>query len=456
MMRGMSMSDRLFPFFRSGTAALWLLAVGAPLTAHAGAGEALLAADVPHASPLPAAAAPALATVSHPVDLRQALEAAWQRHPQTAALAARQTEAQARSELADSLTPSPASVAIGQKTDRLHGNEGQREWEVEVATPLWLPAQKAARQGEAQKGAQLLQAQTRLLRWQLAGELREAWWALAAARSSQAVARQRLATAEALAQSVQRRYAQGDLARVDANLAQGEQLAAQIALLEAEQALQQAEQRLVLLTGRPAPAELPAEPMPPFPLSPPSPPSHPETQDLAAHPQLEALRAGSELAASRVALVDASRRDAPELALRWISERRQATLPEERSVGIKLTWPLSSSARVQQDSAAARAELSQADAELAQARLRIEQDVAQARQALAAAERQLSLARERQALAADNLTLAQRSFDLGESDLPMLMRARSEAIDAEAKLRQQQVARELAVSRLHQSLGLLP
>lgn len=381
--------------------------------------------------------------------LHQALDTAWARHPRAAALASRQAEAQARAETAAGFTPQPAAVSVGQKTDRLHDNAGLREWEVEVAAPLWLPGQRDARVTEARRGAQALDAQTAHQRWQLAGEVREAWWALAAARQAHALATQRQETAKALADNVRRRFQAGDLARVDANLAQGESLAAEAELLEAGQALKQAELALRALTGEGAPTDLPPETAG---TSIDANEAHP----IDHHPWLQALRATSALAGSRVALADASGREPPQIALAWISERSEATRPYERSVGIRLTLPLSSSGRVRQDSAAARADAAQAEAELAQARARVEQDEAFARAAFDGSETLLRMARERQSLTADNFQLAMRGFELGESDLPTLLRARSEDRDAQAALHRQQIARERALSGLLQARGVMP
>jgi cobalt-zinc-cadmium efflux system outer membrane protein len=375
--------------------------------------------------------------------LSQALDAAWARHPQAAALTARLAESQARLDRAGNLTPAPAAVSVGHKTDRLHGDAGQREWEVELATPVWLPGQRGAREMEARQAQQALDARTAHMRWQLAGEVREAWWGVAAAREARKLAGQRQETAQALAANVQRRFKAGELARVDANLAETEHLAAQTEVLAADQHVRQAEQALQALTGLPAPAALPGE-------------ASLEAPALEDHPRLQNLRAHGALAHSRIALVDASRRDAPEVALSWARERGDALRAYDRTVGVKVTWPLSSSSRVRQDSAAARADVAEAEAEWALARSAVEQAATLAQAAMQASRQQLSMAMERQRLAADTLQLAQRSFDLGESDLPALMRARADAREAEASLHSQQVARELALSRHHQALGLLP
>ena len=55
-----------------------------------------------------------------------------------------------------------------------------------------------------------------------------------------------------------------------------------------------------------------------------------------------------------------------------------------------------------------------------------------------------------------SLRLAQRSFDLGESDLSALMRARAASYEAQSWRQRQQVACGLALSRLHQAQGVLP
>jgi cobalt-zinc-cadmium efflux system outer membrane protein len=49
-----------------------------------------------------------------------------------------------------------------------------------------------------------------------------------------------------------------------------------------------------------------------------------------------------------------------------------------------------------------------------------------------------------------------KSFSLGESDLPTLLRARAAAFDAQAELRRLEVARHAADSRLRQALGVVP
>lgn len=376
--------------------------------------------------------------------LADALEQAWLRHPQASALAARVAEAEARAELTAALTPGPATLSLGHLNDGLTSNRGKREWEVELATPLWLPGQKAVREAEAASALGEIAARRTALRLEIAGEVRAAWWALAAARDARDLGLRRIATARALEVDVLRRYKAGDLARVDGNLAGNERLAAEADLIETETAQLQAEQAYHNLTGAAAPAVLAAEA------------AAPARAPQEGHPRLTALSAVSRLARAKLNVARESRRDAPELAVRVLRERADFSDTYANAVGVKLSIPFSSGPRVRQENAAARAEVDQAEAELALARQKLALDAEKARLDLDAAQRQLAMTATRRELTADNLRLAEKAFSLGESDLTALLRARAAAFEADALLNRQQVASAAAKSRLKQALGDLP
>lgn len=396
---------------------------------------------------LTAAAPPAAA------GLASALEQAWRLHPQAAALEAREAEARAMHEIAAGLTPEPGAVSIGSRNDRFNRNLGKQEYEVELAMPLWLPGQQAARAAEAASRIDEAAAKRAALRAELAGELREAWWALAAAKNANALAARRLATARLLAADVRRRYTVGELSRIDANLAQTEVHVAEAELIEAEVTLLQAEQALRTLTGVAAPTDISttSEETPAAQIN------LRATQDSPEeHPQLAAAAAVARSARARVTVADESRRAAPELALRVVRERGDFAEQYSNSVGIRLKIPFSSGAQVRRETSAAQAEADQADAEMLRTQTRVQLDAERAERALAATERQFVMARERRELSAENLRLSEKAFSLGESDLATLLRIRAAAFDAESFHDRQRVARAAAISRLNQALGVLP
>lgn len=380
--------------------------------------------------------------------LADALAAALARHPEAQAVAVREAEAQARVELAAGLTPAPAAVSLSSLNDRLGRNRGKDEWEAEIAVPLWLPGQQEARRAEAASGTAELVARRQALALRLAGELREVWWRLAAARQGQELASRRLETARALAADVERRFRAGDLARFDANLARSETLAAEAELLAARSTALAAEQAYRALTGNAPPDRLLAE----VALSGADPGPDPGDD----HPRLAAAAAAARLARARLQVADKSRRDAPSLALRLVRERADFADAYGNAVGVRLTIPFSSGPRFRQETAAARAEAAQAEAELMLARQQLALAAEAARLELATAAGRLATVRQRRLLAADNLALAEKSFALGESDLAGLLRVRAAALEAEALAAGGETALAAAESRYRQALGVLP
>jgi len=420
----------------------------------------------------------------HAGALADALEQAWPLHPQAGALETRTAEAQARVEIAGGLTPGPAALSLGHLNDHPGSRRGKQEWEVELAAPLWLPGQKAGQAAEAASILDEIAARRAALRLELAGELRTAWWALAAARQSNDLAQRRLSSARVLEADVLRRYRAGDLARIDANQARGETLAAQAESLQTETTLQQAERAWRGLTRLPAPARLEAEALPRSSnttlefsgsvrpelvkgqgfdrstssrLSPNGELAHRINNEAAeTHPRLVALSSATRVANARIKLVQSTRRDAPELAVRVLRERGDASTPYDNAIGVKLTIPFSSGPRLRRDDAAARAEAAQAEAEQMQATRRLALDLEQARLDLDTAQRLTAMTQARRDLTADTLRLAEKAFNLGESDLTALLRARAAAFEAEALFSQQETARGRALSQLKQALGELP
>lgn len=382
--------------------------------------------------------------------LANMVDQAWRRHPQAAGQDAREAGARAAQEAAAGLTPEPPSISLGNLNDRLGRNAGKQEWEVELAVPLWLPGQKDARAAEADSRASETAARRSADKLNVAGEVREAWWSLAAARTARSLATRRLDTARALDSDVQKRFKVGELSRIDANLAQGEVLAAEAELIESKATLLQAEQAFRLLTGADAPAELGDETVAT---------GRAATEDAAignSHPYLAVAAATARSAWAQVKVANETRRAAPELAVRVVRERGDFAEPYGNSIGVKLKIPFSSGPQARRENSAAQAEAEKADAELRLIEMRVKQDVERAGHALEAAERQLRMARERRALSADNLRLAEKSFTLGESDLPTLLRIRAAAFEAETYYDRQHLARATAISRLNQSLGVLP
>ena len=375
--------------------------------------------------------------------LTQALEQAWARDPRAATFAPLGAQAQAGLTLAGALTAGPGVVSIGHTGDRWNARRGKQEWEVEFALPLWQPGQRARQLAEAERAQVDLAASVAAHRLQLAGDLRAAWWALALARNQVTLAEAHVHSAERLEEDVRRRVAAGDLARIDANLAQSETLSAHGQALAAQTERRETEQAWQLLTGQVAPVALVSEVV-----------RNGEPSD--EHPLIAQALAQSRLATARLRSAEANRADAPEVALRMVRERGDFNEGYANVIGVKLSIPLPSGARTAVASAEQRAALAKAEAELSAARLQVTAQVGRARADLAASARELAWLRQRVTLAADTSALAEKSFALGEFDLAAVLRARASLIDVRTQVERQQMRASALQSQLHQALGLLP
>lgn len=405
----------------------------------------------PAASPgdLLAAPLPAPGTATAGVTLRAALDAAWQR-----SIAARESDGQRRRADADrsaatSLWAAAPSLAVSQRSDRLQNNTGQRETEIGVAVPLWLPGQRAARSSTADAAVARAGAAEQVARLHLAGELRAAAWQLAAVQAEVAQADSQTQTLMQLADDVERRVRAGDLARADALASRAEQLAASALQSDVRQRLQAARARWKLLTGLTASPEVTAA------ASVEAPPAARSGTDVP-HPEQQLASITTELARKRVDEMRLSRRDAPELTVGFRREVPGRAEAAQGSIVVGLRLPFGTDGRNRPLESAALAELDVAQATEQRLLERLDSDQAAARDAQRSAQAQLDAETSRARLLRERATLIERSFRAGETPLPDLLRALADAAHADSAAARQTAALGLARAHLQQTLGLLP
>ena len=379
--------------------------------------------------------------------LKQAFETAWSRQPEAQALPSRQDAARARRDAASALTPEPPSLDLSARTDRFNQNQGTREYDVGLALPLWLPGERPRAQALADAEIAALDGRGKALLLAIAGDVRAAWWNWQRSLTDREVAQARLANARVLAADVTRRVKAGDLARSDQHQADGAAAAAAALAAEAETQTVQAAQLLRALTGI-APtfgaSSLRAE------LEPPA------SVGVNDSPLLRELAGRAQFARSARELASVQTRANPELAVFTRRERNTFADPYDNSWGLGVRFPFGSSAKNRARVADAGAAELEAEAELRfqQERLAGEADAARAR--LAAGRLQLEAAERRAELARETRAFFEKSFRLGESDLPTRLRIELEAFEAERQAARARIDLAQSISLLRQALGLLP
>lgn len=378
--------------------------------------------------------------------LAEAFAQAWAQQPEQAGQAARRDASQAQRSAAERWTPEPPALEAALKSDRLSGNEGAREIEAGLAVPLWLPGERRLTQAQAQAQGLALESALRAAQWRLAGQLREAWWALQLALLEQQAASAREDSAGRLARDVARRVASGDLAPADRNQADGALAQAQADSAEAGLAVVQARQALAALGVQPATDAAAAEPLP----------APDATAPDATHPALAELEDRARLAARAQDLAAAQKRANPELALLVTRERGAYGESNAHALTFGLRLPLGSASGHRAKVATASAERIEAEQQRVLQAQRLAAEAAVARARLATAETVAQAAARRTLLAQQTRGFFETSFRLGETDLPNRLRVELEAYEAERQSARARVAVHQAISALRQALGLLP
>lgn len=391
------------------------------------------------------------AALSGSVSLKDVFETAWQRQPEAYALQSRRDAAQAQAKAASMLSPEPPSLEISQRSDRMTGNSGAREAEVGIAVPIWLPGQRTASADLAQAEISLVERKLLASQLRLASSVRDAWWGWLRARVDAELASEQLANAQRIAADVAKRTNAGDLAKSDQHQAEGAVAAAQAHAAQAQAASAAALAQVMALTGRTAQADLTVNA-----AVEPAPDSTPHTGASVGHPLLAELEDRITMAERTAQLISAQRRSNPELTVATTRGRGAFGERYGQTVLIGIRVPLGAGPRHDARLATAQAEAIEVQSQLVLEQARIQADKQGAAARLEAARTQLDAAQRRAQLANESRSFFDKSFRLGETDLPTRLRIEAEAAEAARQAARSRIDLASAISALRQSLGLLP
>jgi outer membrane protein, heavy metal efflux system len=352
---------------------------------------------------------------------------------------------------AGSLIAADPALRLKGLSDRMTENDGAYELEAMVDMPMWLPGQRSARIAVAESLGMRADALQRLLRWEAAGQVREAAWEATLAHGQLRQAAAALQAAKSLEATVAKRTDAGELARMELLTARQETAARGVDMSAAQLGYDQAIAAFVLLTGQPRLPEPLTEAVPNAftagDIGMALPPNHPllaSADGALAQARAERDRASAE------------RRGHPLLSLGGKRARDDRTVNPVDAVQLEVSVPFGLKRQAAPMLAVAEREYTDRMTELHRIRREAERDLKAAALAQRGAGDALVLARERAQLAGDALTITRRAFDLGEADLAALLRAEERARDASLALELRSLEQGRAVARLNQALGVVP
>lgn len=384
------------------------------------------------------------------LSLKQSFDAAWLRQPEAQSLAQRREAAEARRQVAESWTAEPPTLELSGKTDQPLKNQGGREYVAGVALPLWLPGERSRSGALAEAESMVVSSRASAAQLRTAAAVRDAWWNWQRARGEQALASERLDNARRLASDVGKRVKAGDLARSDQHQADGAAALAEVNLAETNSVLAITTQHLRALSGTMPDTKSSDAPEPS-----PAVPADFSALD-ATHPAVRELFDRAELARRAADLAGVQRRNNPELLLATTRDRGASGDDWQQSITIGVRIPFGSESRNRAKVGLARAEAIESEGQLRLERERLASDLDAARLHVEAAQARQAAADKRARLARESQAFFEKSFRLGETDLPTRLRIELEAVEAERQSTRARIDLAAAISTLRQVMGLLP
>lgn len=370
-------------------------------------------------------------------------------------------EADAVRRQAGAWTAADPALRLKGVSDRFTGDDGAYEVEALLELPLWLPGQRRARLELAGSLGLRAEALARLLRWEVAGTVRDAVWAAKLAEVQLQQANATYEAAQGLESVVAKRYNAGELARLDLLTAQQETLARQAELTAARADWEQAKAAYAQITGR---LQLPEPPN--WPSVPPITTDQRLGSDGMAsngigglpndHPLLAEADAALARARAEREQVVSDRRGTPILSLGGRRTRDARAFPADDALQLELSIPFGLASQSAPEIAASERQVTERLAELHRMRREAERELAAAVLARRGAAEALQVAERRASLAADALSVAQRAFELGETDLAERLLAERRAREAHLDLALRRAEQGQALARVNQALGMIP
>lgn len=387
--------------------------------------------------------------------LKSLYESAWERQPDYKTYQYRVEAALAKQKIANSLLVNPASLEVSQKTDRANTNQGASETILGLNIPLWLWNERSSSINLADAEYKKLLSQYYISKLRVAADVRDAYWNYQKSKIEYDLALRRNENAKSLTLDVEKRFKAGDLSRADLHQANGALASSEAFLVEAQANVINAEQRVRSLLGSEYFRKIQfggidknIEPLPKVPE---------KLSGLdSSLPIVVALIDQLEVAKKAVDLAKSQTRASPQLQI-WTTKGREVYgVPYQQSVAIGLVIPFGSDARNTNRLATATAEMVDSEVRLSYERESVLNNVESNAALVKSAQMKLAAADKRSNLAKETRQFFDKSFRLGETDLPTRLRIELEAVDASRQAAIAKINYAVSVSNLRQALGLLP
>lgn len=381
--------------------------------------------------------------VNSNLKIQDVLEKTIARNPMQTTLQSREYTIKAKNIVANAMLPSTPAVNVVHQNDVLGSRRGEREWQVELELPVWLPNQRNNRLKVADATQSNFTAGRESLKLNVAGLLRDALWDIALNENNHALAFNKFELANKLQQDIEKRYKAGEMAKTDAMLAQQETLRAEKEQLRAEAELMHARHRYFLLTGI---QEIPANFEEP----------QSKLEDYSQSSIWTEAQSKVGLAETERDLAQIESRENLQVLVNIRSNKGPFDNLSNESLGVKVRIPFGGESRAVPIKAAAELGVGHALTERETLRNALETMMHEAEHNLNVSRAELVIVTKQFEIAKESSKLAQKAFRLGETDLVSLIRVQAQTYEAERAYTTRKIQVQWDIARYNQAVGVVP
>ncbi|RLA28179.1 MAG: hypothetical protein DRR11_17080 [Gammaproteobacteria bacterium] len=384
---------------------------------------------------------------SDQLTLSALIDVVLERYPVYEELPARLEEAEQFDAKASSLFSDSPSLELRYQTGQIGLNDDSldlREYEGGISVPLWRFGQRKATRQVA-LGVEL-EANTyaALVRWELAGVLRNALWRIALTADRVAKTEKGTEVSIDLLRGIERRVDLGVLARSDLLQAKQDKLNSEIRLSSAQIEYANAIRAYQIITEQNVmPADFIEQ-------------RSAKTDIDDQHPALIYSTARLERATAEYKLQQESGTSNPSLLLGIRSERGGEDVYFEDSVGVSFSYPFSFGSHANAQRATAGVHAATVRGEHRMRRRELAAMTYDAERNLVGTEREHHLSRQKNELAQQHLAMSVRAFDLGEMNLLAFLYIKNSAFNAEMEASGKEIKWKRAIAQYNQAVGEMP
>jgi outer membrane protein TolC len=328
--------------------------------------------------------------------------------------------------------------------------------ELAVTMPLWLSQQKSSTQNAIKSEQDLLNASFKVAQLNLYGDIRARYWLNASAKSDLDLAKQQLDDIKKLFLDVERRFKAGDMSKVDYNQALLQVLESENNYQQAQAKFLQSNKSLELWSKNSQNiSEYSSEKLPDNLLDDKNWQSNLDIY-ISKHPIYEELNQKLLLAKANYQLNVIKSAKNPELNL---SVEKQITGDSKATtlmLGVKVPFDLfnSSNKRAVLAKNSSDVEIINLSTVMDIERNKLRLSASNAKLELETSFKQLALYEQQATLSKNNLDSFTKSFNLGETDFPTLLRISQQNLLIQQDLNKSKISVNIAISNIKQALGI--